>query len=372
MTAIRILQANIESELSQLGATTFRVQRWPALQVHTSMADWEKYRRRKDLTYKMGLQLREKATWARSVGFEENFRTREAFSRDEKSNPNVLLIGVTPETFAAKNWTVQEGRILVPMDLDGARQVCVLGNQLAEKLFPMNHPIGEEVKYDGLKYTVVGVLESKGGSLGGNQGNFMAIPITTGLQRYGTRRSVNYLIQAPSQALLERTIEEVRGILRTLRKVEPGAEEDFEVLSNDSLVTQFRNITFAVRMGVAFVSSIALIVAGIGIMNIMLVSVTERTREIGIRRAIGAKKKSILTQFILEAVVLCQIGGLVGIIAGVGTGNYVALLLKLPPSIPIDWIFYGLGICSLVGIIFGTYPAYKAAHLDPIDALRYE
>jgi len=371
MTTIRILQQNIEAELSQLGASTFRVQRWPALQVNTSRADREKYARRKDLTYKMGLELAAKATLAQSVGFEESFTSKAAFSRHEKTNPNVSLIGVTPKTFAAKNWIVEQGRGFIAGDIDRARRVCVLGNELAGKLFPRSNPVGDEIKFDGVSYAVVGVLESKGGSLGGNQGNFIAVPMTTGLQRYGTRRSISYLVQASSQATLDDTIDQVRAILRTLRKVEPNDADDFEVLSNDSLVTQFRSITMAVRLGAALVSSIALIVAGIGIMNIMLVSVTERTREIGIRRAIGAKRKNILIQFILEAVAVCQIGGMAGILLGVLAGNYVALMLKLPPSIPLDWTLIGLGVCSLVGVIFGTYPAYKAANLDPIAALRH-
>jgi putative ABC transport system permease protein len=167
-------------------------------------------------------------------------------------------------------------------------------------------------------------------------------------------------------------VEQTRGILRALRKVEPGEPDDFEIFSNDSLIQQFRSLTFAVRIGVAVVSSIALVAAGIGIMNIMLVSVTERTREIGIRRAIGAKKRNILTQFIMEAVVICEVGGIFGVILGILGGNAAAYFFKAPPVIPVDWIFIGLGICSLVGIVFGTYPAIKAANLDPIESLRYE
>src|SRR5205823_2027378 len=160
------------------------------------------------------------------------------------------------------------------------------------------------------------------------------------------------------------------GILRAIRKVAPGDDDDFELFSNDTLIYQFRSITQAVRIGAAVISSIALLAAGIGIMNIMLVSVTERTREIGIRRAIGAKKRNILTQFIVEAIVLCEIGGVVGVILGVGGGNIAAYFLKVPPSVPLDWVGFGLLICSVVGILFGTYPAFKAANLDPIDALR--
>ena len=164
----------------------------------------------------------------------------------------------------------------------------------------------------------------------------------------------------------------MRGILRAARKVSPGNPDDFEISSNDSLIKQFRSLTFAVRVGVTVISSIALVAAGIGIMNIMLVAVTERTREIGIRRAVGAKKRNIMTQFIMEAVVLCEVGGVIGVVLGILGGNGVALFMKVPPVIPFDWIVIGLVICSIVGIVFGTYPAYKAANLDPIESLRYE
>jgi len=228
------------------------------------------------------------------------------------------------------------------------------------------------VKFDGISYRVVGALAAKGGMMGGDQDSFIVVPMTTALARYGYRRDLTYSIESTSAATFEDTIEQVRGVLRMLRKVPPGEPDDFEIVSNDLLITQFRQITFALRMGAASISSIALVVAGIGIMNIMLVSVTERTREIGVRRAVGAKKRNILTQFLVEAVTLCQIGGAAGIVLGVLGGNSISYFTDLTPVIPFDWVAYGLLICSAVGIIFGTYPAYKAAHIDPIDALRYE
>src|SRR5206468_827218 len=170
-----------------------------------------------------------------------------------------------------------------------------------------------------------------------------------------TWRSISILVQATDQARYEDTVEQVRGILRAIRKVEPGKEDDFEVFSNDSLIGQFKSFTLTVRIGVAVISSIALVAAGIGIMNIMLVSVTERTREIGIRRAVGAKKRNILTQFIMEAVVLCEVGGVVGVALGILGGNAAAYVLEIPPTLPLDWAVIGLVICSVVGIVFGTY-----------------
>jgi putative ABC transport system permease protein len=209
--------------------------------------------------------------------------------------------------------------------------------------------------------------------LGSNQDNFAVVPLATALNRYGRQwRSVSILVQAESQEAYEDTVEQVRGALRTIRRVEPGKEDDFEIFSNDSLISQFASFTLTVRVGVAVISSIALLAAGIGIMNIMLVSVTERTREIGIRRAVGAKKRNIMAQFIMEAVMLCEVGGVLGVALGILGGNAAAWFLELPPVIPFDWALLGLVICSIVGIVFGTYPAYKAANLDPIESLRYE
>jgi putative ABC transport system permease protein len=262
---------------------------------------------------------------------------------------------------------------LIETDVENARDVCVLGATLAKTVFPFGSAVGERLKLNGINYTVIGVLEPKGASLGGQQDNFAIVPITTALDRFGRWWvSLSILVQARDAASYEDCVEEVRGILRVARKVPPGAEDDFELFSNDSLIEQFNTFTIAVRIGVVVVSSIALLAAGIGIMNIMLVSVTERTREIGIRRAIGAKKRNIMTQFIMEAVVLCEVGGVIGVVLGILGGNATAVFFKVPPAIPFDWIVLGLVICSIVGIVFGTYPAYKAANLDPIESLRYE
>ena len=371
MTAMRVLKANIESELSQLGSNTFEVKKWPG--AFFGVSDFEKYWRRKNISLAHGLEVQERAVLARNVGLESNFWGGSAVSRFEETPPTVRLLGETPGSFSARNWNIEEGRALVDSDVDSARDVCVLASSLAETLFPFGSPLGDRVKFNGINYTVIGVLEARGTMLGGNQDNFAVIPITTGLNRYGRIwRSLSILVQVRDPALYDDALEQVRGILRMVRKVPPGEEDDFEIFSNDSLISQFDSFTRVVRMGVAVVSSIALVAAGIGIMNIMLVAVTERTREIGIRRAIGAKKRNIMTQFIMEAVVLCQVGGIIGVVLGVLGGNAAALMLKVPPTIPYDWVFYGLTICSTVGIIFGTYPAHKAANLDPIESLRYE
>ncbi|HWW03021.1 MAG TPA: ABC transporter permease [Candidatus Acidoferrum sp.] len=372
MTAMRVMQSDIETQMSQLGSQTFMIRKWPAV-YFGGPEGFEKFWRRKNITLAHGLMLEQKATLARSIGLETTFWGGQIESRYKKTAPNVQLFGETPGSFPARNWLLGEGRLLLDMDVDGARDVCVLGSSLSKTVFPRASPLGERLKINGINYIVVGVLESKGGSLGGDQDNFAVVPVTTGMNRFGRwNRSLSILVSARSQATYDDTVEQVRGILRVLRKVPPGKEDDFEIFSNDSLIAQFNSFTLAVRIGVSAISSIALLAAGIGIMNIMLVSVTERTREIGIRRAVGAKKRNIMTQFIMEAIMLCEVGGVIGVVLGILGGNATAYFLKLTPVIPVDWVVIGLVICSIVGVIFGTYPAYKAANLDPIESLRYE
>ncbi|HEY5910468.1 MAG TPA: ABC transporter permease [Verrucomicrobiae bacterium] len=371
MTAMRVMQSDIEKEMSQLGSQTFMIRKWPAMYMG-GPEGFEKYWRRKDITLAQGMQLQERATLARAVGLEVTFWGGQIETRYKKTAPNVQLFGETPDSFLARNWILGEGRLLLNMDIDGGRHVCVLGSGLAKTVFPHSSAVGERLKINGINYTVVGVLEAKGSQMGGDQDNFAVVPVTTGLNRFGRWRSLNIMVQARDQASYDDTVEQARGILRVIRKVPPGKEDDFEVFSNDSLIAQFNAFTMAVRVGVSAVSSIALLAAGIGIMNIMLVSVTERTREIGIRRAVGAKKRNIMTQFIIEAIVICEVGGLFGVILGIFGGNATAYFMKLTPVIPVDWVVIGLVICSVVGIVFGTYPAYKAANLDPIESLRYE
>ena len=372
MTALRVLQRNVEREMSQLGAHTFAVRKWPAV-YFGGPEGFEKYWRRKPITLEQGRRVAQQATLAASVGVEDEFWAGEASSAYNRTPPTVRLLGVTPGVFPARNWIVAEGRALTEADIDNARDLCVLGDALARTLFPHGSALGQTIKMDGVPYRVVGVLAPKGTTQGGDQDNFAAVPLTTALNRYGRMgRSLTLLVQAQDAAVFEDCVEQVRGLLRLARKVPPGAEDDFEIFSNDSLIQQFQAFTLAVRLGVAIISSIALLAAGVGIMNIMLVSVTERTREIGIRRAVGAKKRHILVQFILEAIVLCELGGVLGIVLGILGGNLTAWYFKVPPAIPLDWTLIGLLSCSAVGILFGTYPAWKAANLDPIESLRYE
>lgn len=373
MTALGVLRNSIEQGLTQLGANTFQVQKF-SMDFNTTPEQRRKMRNRKNITFEQALQVREKATLALAVGIEGAWGGKIVFWSGKKTNPNVSLFGETIEGQETNDWSVAVGRGLSQQDVDQSRPVVVLGAAVVEMLFPSHlDPVGETVRIDNGIYQVIGVYAKKGASLGGNQDNFVVIPISKFFEKYGkSDQSLHIMVKALNQDAMEDAIEQVRGILRSARKVPPGGEDDFSYFSNDSLVKQFNDFTVYLRMGVLVVSSIALLAAGVGIMNIMLVSVTERTREIGIRKSVGAQKSDILSQFMIEAVILCEIGGVVGVLTGLAGGNVVSLLTDAPAVIPWDWAMIGLVSCSLVGFIFGVYPAWKAANLDPIEALRYE
>lgn len=372
MTALRVMQSDVERRLSQLGADSFMVHKFPQM-MFSGRRNWREFRRRKDITLEMANTVMQRATLPTSIGAESRFWGGQVESRFASSAPNVQMYGETPGSFPVRNWVVEQGRAINDSDVENSRDVAVLGAGLARTVFPFGDAVGQQIKLNGINYTVIGVLESRGGTAENDQENIAIIPLTTGIDRFGRwRRSLNLLVQAADRESYDETVDEVTGIMRVLHKIPPGGENGFEITSNDSLIAQFNDFTRAVRIGVAVVSSIALVAAGIGIMNIMLVSVTERTREIGVRRAVGAKKRHVMTQFITEAVVLCQVGGLIGVAIGVIGGNIAGVLMKLPLVLPVDWIFLGMVICSMVGIIFGTYPAWRAANLDPVESLRYE
>lgn len=372
MTAMNALQFGIENGLSQLGANTFQVQKYPN-GIQIGPRNWRKYRNRKDLTVTEGEILKERSKLASNIGMESANYGKVVKSNKYRTNPNVGVIGNDPIALITNDYIVEFGRGITESDMQKSARIAVLGKNIAKKLFPYSDPIDQQIVVDESVFTVVGIFEEKGNIFGsGGVDESVIIPLSTLLEKFGKQRSIHIMVQARSKEVFNDCIEETISILRTIRKVKPGAEDDFEIFSNDSLIRQFNDLTQYIKLGITGVSFIALIAAGIGIMNIMLISVTERTREIGIRKSLGARKNNILSQFLLEAVILCEFGGLVGIIMGVIVGNILAVAMKIPGIIPIDWIVVGLVICSIVGISFGVYPAWKAANLDPIESLRFE
>ncbi len=370
MTGISVLQDSIESSFNILGSNTLVIQKYPAMS--HGPGSRQKYRNRKNITVEQGFYIREKSRLAEHVNVQANDWGGLVKYRNKKTNPNVQILGGTPEIIYTQNREIQFGRIFSEQELQYARNVVVLGQGVVDMLFTNEFPLEKDVRVDGVPMRVIGVVEPKGGMFGGNADNFVLMPLSTFSNHYGDSRRVSIDAKAPDQPTYDAMTDEIIGLMRAVRRVPPGEENDFEIISNESLISEVNNLTFLIRAGTGAVSAIALLAAGIGIMNIMLVSVSERTREIGVRKAIGATRRTILTQFLIEAVVICQIGGLIGIAMGLGGGNILALILDIPPVLPIGWAMLGLVVTSIIGVAFGVYPAWKASNLDPIEALRYE
>ena len=289
-----------------------------------------------------------------------------------ETEPNVVIYGSNHNYLNNNSYEIYTGRNITQEDVQYSRFVAILGHDLLDDLFRSVDPVGKEIRVDGNTFLIVGVLEKKGSILGQSFDNFVLIPYTTGKLLYGGKRNIQIQVRAPDIAGIPKAIDEVTGVLRIIRKVSPEQENDFEISTNESLSGSFDVFTSALYVGGAFIGLITLLGAGIGVMNIMLVSVTERTKEIGIRKAVGATKKAIINQFLAEAVFVCQIGGVIGMILGIAAGNLLAFLIDASVVIPI-WSVIGSFIgMLLIGIIFGVYPAFKAAQLDPIESLRYE
>src|SRR5580765_549776 len=377
MTAISLVQATLEKEMSVLGAQTFQAQKWPA-GGFASDAERRRAMRRPPLTLANAAAVRGQVSSVDLVGSEIWDGGFVVQYRGESTNPNISIVGGTPEYPPNNTHYVGLGRNLSPMDVRVAAKVVVIGYAIAQKLFPFVDPIGRDVLVDHRTYRVVGVFDEKKSALGGNFDNYVLMPVTTFLDVYGltdregNARSVNITVRAKTPELLSQAIDQTRQVLRRVRGVKPGEPDNFDFFTSASLITQFNRMSMGVKLAGFVIGIIALIVAGIGIMNIMLVAVTERTREIGLRKALGARAASIRAQFLLEAVVLCNLGGVVGVLVGFALGNLVALFTHFQPRVPLEWAFIGLLFCSAVGIGFGMLPAIRASRLDPIEALRYE
>ena len=370
MTALNVIQGSIESGLSFLGSNIFQFAKYPS--VNTSDPE-EKFANRRNITLEEGRELeRLMGGEAAAICF-KIFDGGKPASYGRTKLQGLSLVGTNEHFLVANSYTLGYGRNLSSEDVALARSVAVVGTNIQKKLFPNETPIGKTIKLNEKPYQIIGVFAEKGSSFGQSQDDLVIMPITRFLADFGrVNRTVNIAIQSTSQATYNQTLDKAIGAMRAARGLKLGQENDFEVYSNDTLISAFAQIAGTIRIGAFVVSVIALLAAGIGIMNIMLVSVTERTREIGVRKAIGARREDIVRQFLLEAIVLSELGGIFGILFGVLGGNGIAIWLDIAMVFPWGWAITGLVVCSLIGTGFGWYPAFKAAQLDPIEALRYE
>ena len=375
MTAVGALQYSIENGISFLGSNIFQFAKYPA-NVSASGDVAEKYRNRRNISYQQALHYYKLMEGnAREIClkcFAYDVKGQAVYN-GVKTTPNLLVVGTNRSFLTANAYTLGYGRNVTDEDVDLSRRVIVVGKMVEKRLFPHETPIGKVIRLSGHTYTIIGVLAEKGTAFGQSQDDLCFMPITRFFEDYGeAKRTVNIATQAFSTDDYNRTFDKGISAMRIARGLRADQENDFEIYSNDSLKSAFASVAGVVRIGAFVISFIALVAAGIGIMNIMLVSVTERTKEIGVRKSIGARSRDILRQFLAEAVFISEAGGILGIILGIIVGDLLAMWLQADLIFPFGWAIAGLIVCSAIGIGFGLYPAYRAASLDPIEALRYE
>jgi len=370
------LQQAVNGQLADLGENSILIQRTPTINFGTN---WAKMRKRKNITYAQAQHFRDRMTTTQLISISNESPAYTIKAGLESTNPDVSLIGIDDQYFAVNAITIGEGRSFIESEVILNRRAAIIGTDVVKALFGQGSALGKTITIKNQEFDVIGILESRGGVLGQSQDNRVLIPITV-FNRYYTSEwdaSVDISVKAESKLTLESTFDEAVGVMRALRSVKPWDENNFEIDTNDAITGQFSGFSSALLI-VAWISGLgALVAAGIGIMNMMLVSVRERTREIGVRKALGARKRWIVRQFLIESITLCQLGGLTGMIGGLGSSWAVTEILRgTMPSLsyvmPWGTVVFSIVICTVIGIGFGLYPAWRAATLDPIEALRYE
>jgi len=364
---IQGLNKSFYTSISALGSDTLYIGKFSWM----SRTDWLEARNRKNITLEReGNAIKEHATLVKAVA--PTVSAQRTVKYESEKLKNVQVTGTTEDYAITSNIVPEYGRMLTKQDVDHRRSVCIIGWEVADKLFKNKNPLGRRILVGVYKFRVIGVLEKRGSFLGYNLDTEVIIPIGLFQKLYGSRRWLTIEVKVVDPVLIEEAKDEITGILRRVRKVPPREENDFAINQQDMIADLYKQLTTALYAVAFGVGSIALIVGGIGIMNILLVSVTERTREIGIRKAIGAKNKDILWQFLIESLAVSALGGIIGIILGFLLAKGVASATFLSATVSPISVVIGIIFIGMVGIFFGIFPAYKAAKLDPIQALRYE
>ena len=374
VTIIKGLDQTVAQTFSSQGSTVFTISKNP--QIIKSREEFIKFNRRKDVTHEDAEAIARLCTACWRVGIAANAIETVKYA-DQKAE-NVRIRGIDPITmFDIDGVTIDAGRIWTESEGASGREICVVGPDMLKNLFgdaPADRAVGQEIRIDGRPYRVLGVLEPLGSIFGFSRDNVVYIPYSTYQKAYGGRRSLVTFIQVPSAEQLEMAEDQVRTIMRNRRGHASGddADEGFSLETQDVFLNLYGSATSNIYIVTLGVAAISLVVGGIVVMNIMLVSVTERTKEIGIRKAIGARRKDILTQFLIEAVAVTAIGGALGVGTGFGLAYIISALIGFPLLISMASAVLGVGVSSVVGIVSGLWPAWRAARLDPIEALRAE
>ena len=359
----------VATKLSGYGADVFTVTRMPS--VIFSAEEYMKYQKRKILHMDDYKAIKENCTDCAEVGALLQKSTNVVANGHSSDNTSVR--GYTATMLSLNNIEIAVGRGFTPADVDHATKDVVVGYDIVDNLLSQGDPIGKEIRVDGIPYTIVGVGERQGKTLGQSQDNWVAIPISTYQQIYGYNDSVDIYARANGNAaVMAQAEDQVRSLMRVRRHDGPGEADDFDLTTNDTFLDIWKQISSLFAWVVLGLASIALVVGGVVIMNIMLVSVTERTREIGVRKALGAKQKDVLLQFLIESASMALLGGLFGVLIGILVGKLITIFVGFPTAVPLWAIALGMLLAGAVGIFFGVYPASKAAKLDPVVALRSE
>jgi len=367
VTLVNGANTYVTTKFSSYGADVFTVSKMP--QIITSSEDYQRFQRRKNVIYSDFLYVRDNCK--RCVGIGAQQASAGPIVRGTRSVTDSTIRGYTWQMPSLQNLNIEQGRGFTPTDEEHAARVAIIGTDIQDHLFPGVNPLGQELRVGGMPYTVIGVSEKQGSTFGQSQDNWVGIPLSAYQKTYGTQKTLTIYVKAGSAGpVLEDAADEVRVLMRSQRHDLPGAPDSFELDTNNTLVGFFSTITNSFGAVAGGIALISLVVGGIVIMNIMLVSVTERTREIGIRKALGARPKDILMQFLIESGTMALVGGAFGVLGGIIIAQVITVVAGFPSTVAFWSVLAGLFMATSTGIFFGVYPARKAAQLDPIVALR--